>query len=289
MKRKIRIDWQKIINESWNEDIFHVYHWLMQISKDCYKQSGWNRPGFHQTFHGYSGNNEPNEIFHLGTNFKQILYNGFVNILCKTNHPTFISDFLKKENIVLGKIRIITIDEDEIESNYYNQICHPISYQFTKINHIINDYSGLELKKENFHPNYTERTIPRILNNIYFGSNGKSFIIKFIFSFKELNYEPGWEYSIIKNNTESFSSFFDRSIQEIDNLLVDSNDCNNCPLWIKYDRGDYLRHGYRGNCRKYHKCEKTNVVKYHWESVNDRIIDNAIHDSIEFPYYTKRL
>lgn len=287
--RRIYIDWQKVINKDypiWNYDILHVYAWLLKISKDCSNQCGWNRSGFHQTFHGYSHNNNPGEVYELGCNFEERLYQGFVNILCKTNRGVVL-DFLKKENIILGKKRVITITENDDCNDYYNKITGNRFGINPELLHITKDYVGLELKKEFCHPEYEGRIHPRLISNPTFYVSYKGLIsIKLYFNFENYEYDASsWNINITQKESEPLVTFFNRAIQEIDNMLVESNNCDNCPLWVKNDNGDHLRHGYRGGCRQYKTCKKSDLVTYKWWSEKEGICDNAIHDYLVYPYY----
>ena len=290
--RKLRIDFQKLVNQQQydSNDILLIYQWLIQTGKICNKQYGWYRYGLHQSFHGYSGNNVPDRVTPLFSDWKQHLHNGFVNLLCKTNQPEVVKNFLKENNILIGKVRIITIREAITNRNYFKSKAgeHWCSVQ-DKLHHITTGYKGLELKKELFHPDYTDRIKPRILDNIYFGTNGEKWFVAFTFSFECFDYRPGWDYTIYQEENESLPDYFDRVIEVLDSLVIDTDNCDNCPYWGESSRGDYLRHGYRGGCRQqYDECKKTGVVKYKWGSENGKVCDNATYHSIVFPYYRTR-
>lgn len=285
--RKIVVDWQKIINGDyslWNYDILNVYRWLLNISKNCQKQKYWDRWGFHQTFHGYSHNNDTYNTYMLAYNYNSVLYNGFVNILCKTDQPKIVADFLKSERIELGRKRIITIEETEDENKYYERLTGHVGYSDI-IEHLTSSYKDLLLKKEYFHPEYKDRLNPRIIDNINFGTRGECFSVELKFSFDgmyDANNCSFWTYEISQKEKEPLRTFFNRAIQEIDLLLIQCESCNNCPLWTPEERhGTYLRYGYRGYCESNHECNKKSVEKYHSWVENGKICDNAKY--ISFP------
>ena len=287
--RRIRIDFQKIIN-GWycEEDLLYIYRWLISIGRSCNKQHGWCRYGLHQSFHGYSYNNEKNEIHPLDSDCFKTIYDGFVRILCKTNLPDVVEAFLDENNIRIGKIRVIKFEENELENDYYKvSTGHRFGLPVEQlIYHITTAYKGLELKKEHFHPDYKDRIKPRIIDNVKIGTNHNKWYAWFTFSFEKFDYEPGWEWRISQNENEPISNFFNRAIEEIDGLLLPATSCDNCPLWRKSNNhGSYLRHGFRGGCSYYGKCDKPNVIEYKWETGGR---DNALHDSIVFPYYKNR-
>lgn len=287
-ERKIRVDFQKIINSIYIDfDTLQAYQWLINLGESCSKQFGWNRYGLHQSFHQYSHNNEPSMLYPLAQNWEDILYTGFVQLLCKTNHPVVVSDFLEKERIKIGKVRVIKVMEDDSLNNRYLPKITGGRYLGPDIlRHLTEAYKGLELKKEFFHPDYEGRTRPRIIDNVKFGTQDNRWKVWFIFSFECMDYEPGWRYEIGQNENEELESFFNRAVEEIDNLLLPADSCNNCPMWLKSEHhGDYLRQGYKGHCKLYEKCPHPNTVKYKWWAEDGRIKDNAIHESIVFPYY----
>ena len=288
--RKLRVDFQKLINDRYStEEMLLIYQWLIKIGRDCNKQYGWNRYGLHQSLHGYSYNNEPREVYPLSSDFEKVIYDGFVNLLCKTNNPQIVKTFLEENKIQIGKIRVLTITELEEKRDYFKKITNRSFWNDCrdKIRHITGAYKGLELKKELFHPEYTDRLKPRIINNVQFGTNYNKWYVWFNFSFECFDYENGWKYEISQEELESLPSFFDRAIETIDSLILYSDNCNNCPLWGESERGDYLRHGYKGYC-KADTCTRHNVVKYKWWSEEGRIHDNATYSSIVFPYYRNR-
>jgi hypothetical protein len=290
--RKLRIDFQKLINESQysGDDILLIYQWLIHIGKGCDKQYGWYRYGIHQSFHDYSHNNEPSKVFPLYSDWRKILHSGFVNLLCKTNKPEIVDNFLKENNISIGRIRIITIHESISNREYFKEKKRQCQSSITdKLYYITTAYKGLELKKENFHSDYKDRVHPRIIENAHFGTNGEKWFVSFTFSFECFDYEPGWDYTIAQEEYESLPDFFDRVIETIDNLLIDTDNCDNCPYWIEDEHhGNYLRNGYKGNCRQYNECKKQGVVKYKWWGESGKVCDNATYHSIVFPYYRTR-
>jgi len=287
---RLRIDFQKLINGYYNdEEMLYIYQWLIQLGQPCNKQCGWYRFGLHQSFHGYSHNNEARSIHPLHSDYRTIIDNGFVNILCKTNNASCVNDFLKENRIQLGKIRILKIPVYEKSEYYYKSIIN--SYDLKDmLHHITTAYKGLLLKREFFHPEYDDRIDPRIIDDMSFGSNNGKWSAWFNFSFKNFDYEPGWQYEFGQKDDESIYSFFDRVIKEMDNLIVYSDNCDNCSLWIENpSSGSVLRHGYRGGCKSFYKCIRPNVEKYYWN--HDKpgpITDNAIHYSIEYPYIRER-
>ena len=283
-QRRLYIDFQKIINALYFDfDTLLAYQWLINLGRNCSEQHGWNRSGLHQSFHQYSANNH-NHFYPLSQNWKSIIKSGFFSLLCKTNHPKVVSDFLEKERIQLGKKRIIKVTENTDVNRYYSKLN---GYRGScVITHLTEAYKGLELKKEYFHPDYKGRLRPRIIDNVKFGTQNNRWIVWFTFSFECMDYEPGWRYEIGQNENEELESFFNRAVEQIDNLLVPATSCDNCPLWVKSEHhGDYLRHGYKGHCKMYNTCEKPNVVKYKWWAEDGRIKDNAIHESIVAPYF----
>ncbi|MDR1459228.1 MAG: hypothetical protein LBI60_03335 [Bacteroidales bacterium] len=288
MNKKLRIDFQKLINKTHylGYEILLIYQWLINIGKKCDIRTGWNRYGLHQAFHGYSYNNEPDKIIPLGLDWEYIIHSGFVNLLCNTNNHKIVIDFLKENNISIGKIRIISVKDQELNRKYFTDKAGRYA---DSLHYLTTAYKGLELKKEYFPPDYGKRTRPRIIENATFGTNGEKWFVSFPFSFENIDYEPGWDYTIAKEEAESLPDFFDRAIETIDNLLVDTDNCDNCPYWIECEHhGYYLRYGYRGNCRQHGKCKKEGVIKHKWYTENGRSCDNATHHSIAYPYYRTR-
>lgn len=159
---------------------------------------------------------------------KKTIHSGFVNLLCKTNNYKIVRDFLKENNISIGKIRIISISEFIHNREYFKNkmgLCR--SGISNKLYFITTAYKGLELKKEKFHSSYEERKRPRIISNATFGTNGKKWFVQFIYSFANFHYEPGWDYTISQEDNEYLPDFFDRVIETIDNLLIDTDNCDN--------------------------------------------------------------
>ena len=287
--KKLRIDFQKLINGGYDtEEMLLIYQWLIPMGKSCNKQYGWNRYGLHQSFHGYSYNNERNEIFPLHVDFIDVVKQGFVNLLCKTNQPTIVKEFLSENRIGIGKIRVIEI-HTHANGEYYKDIVNGWDGLRGLLNHITTAYKGLLLKKELFHPDLDDHVNPRIIDNISFGTNDNKWYAWFTFSFENFNYEPGWKHNFSQKQDESIYSFFDRVVEEMEGLIVHSDDCTNCQWWTENAHsGEVLRHGYRGFCKSYHGCKRPDVKKYKWWSENGKVVDNALHYSIVHPYIKER-
>lgn len=283
-ERRIHIDFQKIIDgDYYLEDLLLIYQWVIKLGRSCNKQQGWSRFGLHQSFHGYSYNNEPHQVYPFSDNWNNVIYNGFVNILCRTKLSKVVLEFLSENRIQLGKKRVIKVlENEEVKRHEHlrgsNSIRNIITY-------ITTAYKGLALKKELFQPEYSQRINPRIINNVRFGTNGDKWYAWFTYSFECFDYEPGWDYTLSQNENENITSFFNRVAVTFDGLLIPSDSCDNCPMWVELENhGDFLRHGYRGGCRMRETCTKKNVLKYRWWSDETGCHDNAIHHSIVFPY-----
>lgn len=286
-EKRIHIDFQKIINgDYYPEDLLLIYQWVIKLGRSCNQQYGWNRYGLHQSFHGYSYNNEANQIYPLSSDWNNVIYNGFVNILCRTNLPKVVIDFLSDNRIQIGKKRIIKVSENEEDTRYVNLRDNSIR---NILNYITTAYKELALKKELFQPDYSERINPRIIDNVRFGTNGNKWYAWFTYSFECFDYESGWDYTLSQNENENITSFFNRVAITFNELLIPSDSCDNCPLWIDFENhGEFLKNGYRGCCRLDGTCTKKEVVKYRWWSDETGVHDNAIHHSIVFPYFKKR-
>lgn len=166
-KKRLTIDFQKIIDgEYLTEDLLTIYQWLIRLGRDCDKQLGWDRYGLHQSFHGYSHNNEARMVFPLSNGWNEVIYNGFIRILCRTKHHSSVQQFLTGNRVQLGRKRIYKFMVDEQHTPYDQIRCTTTR---SVIDYITSAYKGLELKKELFQPDFPARLHPRIIDNVQFG------------------------------------------------------------------------------------------------------------------------
>ena len=87
---------------------------------------------------------------------------------------------------------------------------------------LISDIQKLEgsiLNKNQHHKGYKERTLPKIIGISIF-TIGKGWTVKYVFSFKEFDYEPGWTKAYNQKEGESIWQFLLRSYEEINKVLI---------------------------------------------------------------------
>jgi len=227
--KKLYVDWQKLINwDKYNDvEILLIYQWLVKTGWKCAEYvSPWNYEGLHKTFHGYSHNNcTLTTYYNLGAekninpymqNWEDILKLGFYKILCNTNLHEFVKDFLRSENIMIGKKRYIEINDDFKNNGYFERSCNWNSFNiYWLLYYFSTRYKDKEINlKVDWDSGYAY-----IKNNICWGTNGDKWRVWFGYTFHSAE-GSCWDWNLYQNNGENICDFFNRAMEEIDKLII---------------------------------------------------------------------
>ncbi len=208
---KRRIDFQKLIDGAYPLDVeLEVFNWMLATGKKYDgPRAGYGHSGMDQIVYGYSANTH-NSYTDLGKDFETTLQLGFVNAIVKTPIPSVL-DWRNTERVGLGKFRILSFPDERPFSRWNWNLYREIKG--------IYEYKGRLLRKEHFHPEYPERTEPKILE-MQFSTAGSGYRITLEFSFKNFDYEPGWEKSFSQREGEGIDMFIYRFHREMSQLLL---------------------------------------------------------------------
>jgi len=206
---KRRIDFQKLIDGRYPLHVeLEVFNWMQATGKkyDAPLVS-WHHPGMDQVMYGYSANTY-DSYTDFGRNFTGTLERGFVNAIVKTPIPS-VRAWREAERVGLGTYRMLTFSEEVPFRDWdlYREIRG------------IYEYEGKLLRKEHFHPEYPERTDPKILG-MQFSTAGNGYQITLEFSFKNFDYEPGWKKAFRQREGEGINMFIHRFHSEMTRLLL---------------------------------------------------------------------
>lgn len=201
-----KIDFSKLIGNKYSlETKMNVLDWMLKTGRGIEYRYGWNVEGINKALFAYSANNH-NHISSLPSiNELDLYFDAIFGRAIFATANNSLKEWRKKESIFPRKYRMLKFN-DGIQK-----------YKELGITHLISDiqnFKGKLLKKELHHPDYKERTKPKILNiSIYTIGNG--WVVKYLFSFKEFNYEPGWTKKFYQNKDESVLQFIERSYDEL--------------------------------------------------------------------------
>lgn len=204
-----RIDFQKLIDGRYPLHVeLGVFNWMLATGKKHdTPRAGYYHSGMDQVMYGYSANTY-DSYTNFGRDFPRTLERGFVNALVKTPIPS-VRAWREAERVGLGTYRMLSFTE---EVPFRDWDLHQ------EIKGIY-EYEGRLLKKEHFHPEYPERTDPKILG-MQFSTAGNGYQITLEFSFKNFDYEPGWKKAFKQRKGEGIDMFIHRFHRQMTRLLL---------------------------------------------------------------------
>jgi len=239
---KIKIDFTKLLCETFchfNLDIeLEMINWFLATSLkgDYEEQKGWNRSGINQLLYGYSANNESHKAkpFPIENgNLRDFITSIFVRAIVSPvswDGKGRIEKWRKDNKIGLGKYRFL--DFPEKSGNDPRRLLWDISA-----------YKNKELKKEFAHPEYPNRTKPKIID-VKFSTYGEGYYVLIEFSFWEFNYEPGWTEEIAwQEPNEYIGDFLARAKEKLKTITVNSEATERLAFETKHNFQTYSEKG----------------------------------------------
>jgi hypothetical protein len=221
---RIKIDFKKLLCGYYcdfsPEIDFEMINWFFKtgLEGNGYEdRCGWYKCGINQLLYGYSGNNENCTAvpFPIGGDLEGFIRSIFINAIvaphswdCWPGAVAKVAEWRKKTRIDINRYRFF--DFPDPSQNNPRQILWNIS-----------TYEGRELKKLFAHPDFPNRTHPKIIA-VIFSTCGQGYFVKIMFSFWEFNYEPGWNLLIAKQNDgEYLGDFLARAERKLKTITVD--------------------------------------------------------------------
>jgi len=207
--KKQKIDFSKLLGSHYPLEVkMMVLDWMLKTGKKHRQRSGrWNVIGISQFLFDYSGNDYDSEISipKKSWNYSNFFDSIFARAIFKEPNKS-INEWRNTESINPKKCRMLDFEE----SYGYNEKHPYLSWLLASFFELI----GSELKKEFAHPDYIERTVPKIISIKIF-TTGNGWIVRYVFSFSEFDYEPGWSKSFHQNESQSISAFFQEAYEDI--------------------------------------------------------------------------
>jgi hypothetical protein len=223
---RVKIDFTKLLYEWYYhfdiEICLEMINWFFAtgLEGDYEVKSGWHKSGINQLLYGYSAcNHDVANPFPINSGLREFITAIFVRAIVS---PTSwdgkgkIAEWRKNNNIELGKYRFFDFPVSKRKEK--NPCRNDTRYYL----HRVADYEGKELKKKYFHPDYPNRTKPRIIK-VTFSTYGKGYFVDIDFSFWEFNYEPGWTEEIAKQKPgEHIGDFLARAERKLKMITVNT-------------------------------------------------------------------
>jgi len=207
----VKVDFSKLIGNKYPlETKMAILDWMLKTGKGFDHQHGWNRNGINKSLLDYSANNHNTPVC-LPKNKD---YNLFFDALfaravyAQENKP--LKKWREKESVKPNKYRMLKFNDavPVCEQKYFSWLIGDIF-----------KFDGKLLKKKLHHPEYLNRTEPKILW-ISISTIGNGWMVQYQFSFKEYNYEPGWTNGYHQNENESIWKFLKRSYDELCTVIA---------------------------------------------------------------------
>ncbi len=221
----MKIDFTKLLNGFYPLEVeMEMINWFLKTGNKFDEHVGnWTVDGISKQMFDYSANSNnckfpfpikcSNFIGNSSYNFnvlKGFISNCLFNAIIKYPlKPVF--KWREFEKIQLGKYRMLNFNLDYPKQEEKHEKLQGIYWGILKLKEIINT----PLKKEFFHPDYTERIDPKIIDVVLF-TNGNGYVFEYEFSFSNFNYEHGWNKQICQKEGESIAYFLNRVFKEID-------------------------------------------------------------------------
>lgn len=221
----MKIDFTKLLNGFYPLEVeMEMINWFLKTGNKFDEHVGnWTVDGISKQMFDYSANSNnckfpfpikcSNFIGNSSYNFnvlKGFISNCLFNAIIK--HPLKpVFKWREFEKIQLGKYRMLNFNLDYPKQEEKHEKLQGIYCGILKLKEIINT----PLKKEFFHPDYTERIDPKIIDVVLF-TNGNGYVFEYEFSFSNFNYEHGWNKQICQKEGESIACFLNRVFKEID-------------------------------------------------------------------------
>ena len=255
---KTKIDFTKLLCEEYHhfrlEEELEMVNWFFStgLEGNYEEQRGWNRSGINQLLYGYSGNNEDHHSVPFpieGPNgyLRNFITSLFVRAIISPRSwdgKGKIAEWRTKNKIGMGKYRFFNFPDTT--KNDARKLLWKIA-----------DYKNKEMKKKIAHPDYPNRTKPKIID-IKFSTYGEGYFVEIMFSFWEFNYEPGWRETIAtQKKGEYIGDFLARAERKLKKITVNTNatkrlafetenhfqtytqrGCFNC-IWLGHDKKYY--------------------------------------------------
>jgi hypothetical protein len=207
----IKVDFAKLIGNKYPlETKMAILDWMLKTGKGHEHQYGWNRDGINKSLLDYSANNYDMPVclpkYEDYSLFFDALFARAVYAI--ENKP--LKEWREKESIKPSKYRMLKFNDAVpiCEQKYFSWLIGDIF-----------KFEGKLLKKELHHPEYLNRTEPKIIHMAIY-TIGNGWIVQYQFSFKEFKYEPGWTNGYYQNENESIWEFLKRSYDELCSVVI---------------------------------------------------------------------
>lgn len=208
MTSTVKIDFSKLIGCEYPIEIkMEVLNWMLKTGKGYDHKYGWSRDGINKSLLAYCANNRDVPARLPNYNDLNMFFDAVFAraVFSPANKP--LNEWREKENIKPYKYRMLKFNNKMPE------------YPIILIRNIY-ELKGKIIKKEYHHPDYPDRTEPKIIRISIF-TIGNGWEVGYEFSFKEFNYDPWWYKNFRQSENESVCEFLDRIYRELCDLLAE--------------------------------------------------------------------
>lgn len=209
--RAIKVDFSKLIGNKYPLEIkMAILDWMLKTGRGLDHKYGWYRDGINKSLLSYCANNYDRPVcLPKDGNYDLFFDAVFARAVYSPGYKP-LKEWRMKESILPNKYRMLKFN-NAIPKCEQNNIYSLISDIF--------DFDNKLIKKSLHHAEYPERVDPKIISISIF-TIGNGWIVKYIFSFKNFDYEAGWDNGYHQNENESIFEFLKRSYDELCNLII---------------------------------------------------------------------
>ena len=258
---KVKIDFTKLLCEEyhhfWIDEELEMVNWFFSTGLEggYEEKRGWHRSGINQLLYGYSANNEnyhsvPFPIGDSNGYLRNFITSIFVRAIVSPRSwdgKGKIAEWRTKNKIGMGKYRFFNFPD--ITQNDARRLLWKIA-----------NYKNKEMKKKYAHPDYPNRTQPKIID-IKFSTYGEGYFVEIMFSFWQFNYEAGWRETIaVQRKGEYIGDFLARAEKKLKVITVNTNSSKRLAFEMTnnfqtYSQKGCFNCGWQKRDKKQHYCD----------------------------------
>lgn len=213
---RTRIYFSELLGNHCTETQMFMLDWMLKTGKPFRQRVGkWTEDGISKFIFDYSANDYDKEVNILESFYKMNMFFDVVfarAVFQEANKA--IKEWRIAERISQDSYRMFDLNQQQVPEHISAEYGH-----FNLLIQTLIKFKGTFLKKEFAHPDFPDRTNPKILD-VRLYTVGDGWIVEYEFSFKKYNYEPGWIKSYWNRDNLPLYIFLYKVIEEIKTQII---------------------------------------------------------------------
>lgn len=212
----MRIYFSKLLGNHYNiEQKMFVLDWMLKTGVPFSEYtSRWVKDGVNKCLFDYSANDHSHQHSIPINNWEYSWwFDAIFSRAIYKDVPVPVQKWRKSEKIFPNKFRVLKMFKN-MPAKYYEEHKH-LSWLILGIFNLKGDL----LNKNFHHKDFTERTEPKIIWIKVFATGG-GWVVQYGFSFKEFNYENGWQKEFLQKHNQSLWEFFGETLDHLKKIKL---------------------------------------------------------------------